>query len=130
MARTPANSGAPSSTKCEPAATPAQQMEQVRKWVVSGATAADIEEAIAKAYPTADARALMLCVFDAITETGSAPAGTLRGFCIEALKELYRRMVEIGDYPGALRAVKELQALDETGPTKAARPKLFSRKRA
>lgn len=32
----------------------------------------------------------------------------IRGWCLEALREMYRRMVDIGDYAGALKAIKEL----------------------
>lgn len=33
------------------------------------------------------------------------------GFCIEATRGLYARMVEIGDFTSALRAVKQLHEL-------------------
>jgi hypothetical protein len=35
----------------------------------------------------------------------------IRGWCVEATRFLYQRMVEIGDFAGALRAVKTLSDL-------------------
>lgn len=41
-------------------------------------------------------------------EIADADPKVIRGWCLEAFQELYRRMMTIGDYANALRAVKEL----------------------
>lgn len=40
--------------------------------------------------------------------SGTIDADTVSGWCFEATRDMYRRMVEIGDFAGALRAVKQL----------------------
>ena len=37
-----------------------------------------------------------------------ADPDVLRGWCFEAYRELYRKMVDVGDYKGAIAAIKEL----------------------
>jgi hypothetical protein len=90
---------------CEP--DPAQ-LNQVIKWILAGATERDIAEAIAQTYPDATARPLLTAAVQQITKSANYDPRIVRGWCFEATRELYRRMVEIGDFPGALRAVKQL----------------------
>lgn len=92
-----------SAKKCEP-----PQVEQVRKWIISGASAYDIAEAIAKAFPDANAAALMIAAMKELETAANFDPAVVQGWCFEATRDLYRRMVDIGDYPGALRAVKQI----------------------
>ena len=47
------------------------------------------------------------------------PAEVRRGWCIEAMRDLYRRLVETGDYSGAIKAVKEMANLAGVDAKKA-----------
>lgn len=106
--------------KAPPPMTADEAREQVRKWILTGASEHDVRAAIAKAWPDADARALVLQVFDDLADATRRPLDVLKGFVFEAYRELYRRMVECGDFPGALRAAKALDEL--AGELKAAEP--------
>jgi hypothetical protein len=80
-------------------------LEQVLKWVLAGHSEADIEEAIGKSWPDKPPAALILAAGDHLRASASFDVRTVLGWCIEALRDLYKRMVDIGDYAGAIRAV-------------------------
>ena len=53
----------------------------------------------------------MTAAVASLTEDGKTEAHVVRGWCFEATKSLYAQMVAIGDFAGALRAVKQLYEL-------------------
>jgi len=81
------------------------------KWVLSGASEFDVTEAIAAAFPGEKAQPLIREVVTRLEKSGDFSTRVVIGWCFEATKDLYRRMVEIGDFPGALRAAKQLEEL-------------------
>ena len=95
--------------------------EQVFLWLIEGVRVRDIKEAAAISYPDADVDQCIEAALDSFAVTARADGGIIRGWCLEAYRELYRRMLEIGDFSGALKAVKELireaktQPFDNTG---------------
>ena len=91
---------------CDPA-----QLNQVLKWVLSGSTEHDIAEAIRESYPDAEVRPLMVAALAHLVEAATFEPDAVLGWCIEVTRDLYRRMVEIGDFSGALKAVKQLHEL-------------------
>lgn len=112
----PTKSSTPSPpTRCKPPppCDPAQ-LNQVYKWVLSGVTEADIGEAVRQSWPDAHARPLIVAAAAQLAAAADFDPAIVAGWCIEATRDLYRRMVEIGDFAGALRAVKQLH--DLTGP--------------
>ena len=42
------------------------------------------------------------------------PAGVRRGWCLEAYRHLYQKMLSSGDYTGAMKAVKEISIIAES----------------
>jgi hypothetical protein len=83
-------------------------VNQVYHWIIEGASEYDIGEAMQQAWPDADRGGLLLAALQKIRESNEIDPHTVLGFCFEATRDLYRRMVEIGDFPGALRALKQL----------------------
>ena len=67
--------------------------------------------AMAQAWPEANHGALIIAAITKIRESDTLDPDTVRGFCFEATRDLYRRMVEVGDFPGALRAIRQLRDL-------------------
>lgn len=92
-------------------ATRAQQLEQVTKWLLAGHSAADITEAAAQAWPNAKPAALLLAATDKIAESANYDLDLIVGFTLEGTRDLYRRMLEIGDFSGALKALRQLHDL-------------------
>lgn len=99
----PAPLTAISPSKCE---AEAAAVHQVFKWILAGGTERDIREAIAKHFPAGDAQPLIVAAMRQYEKAGTFDAKIVTGWCFEAYRDLYRRMVEIGDFAGALRAVK------------------------
>ncbi|KKN09698.1 hypothetical protein LCGC14_1043960 [marine sediment metagenome] len=93
-----------------------KQVDQVLKWIVMGATDHDVLEAIQQAWPDAKAKPLVVAAIERLRKAGSFDQQIVFGWCFEATRDLYRRMVEIGDFPGALRAIKQLTDLAKQQP--------------
>lgn len=67
-------------------------------------------------------------VMERLKDAADIEAEVLFGWCLESCRDLYRRMVEIGDFAGALRAVKQLAELTryvQNEPTPAAAASLI-----
>lgn len=84
------------------------QVEQVRKWIVEGASKHDIDEAISTTFPGADGQQLLTTAVSRINISAYVGVDTIRGWCLEAYREVYRRAMESGDNGTALRAVKQI----------------------
>jgi len=78
-------------------------------WMLQGASGAQIMEAFAEKYPLLNAGEALATAGDHFEQIASADPRLIRGWCYEATRDLYRRMVEIGDYANALRAVKQMR---------------------
>ena len=68
----------------------------------------DIERAFTKTYPGVNFERTLTAAMDHFRTVSSASHDVLLGWCLESLREMHRRMVESGDYAGALKAIKEL----------------------
>jgi hypothetical protein len=86
-------------------------VHQVFGWILTGATEHEIREAIAKAWPDADAKPLIIRAMKQIVESGEADAALIKGFCIEASRSLFQKALEAADYPTALRAIAQLHRI-------------------
>lgn len=98
--------GPTTSTNTLPATS--KPLDQVILWLLDGHRAADVLEAIKDKMPGADPDKLLSRATDHFRIVADADADVLRGWCFEAYRELYRKMVEVGDYKGAIAAIKEL----------------------
>ncbi len=92
------------------AATTSEQAEQVFKWVVAGQSEHDIVEGV-RSHFGADAKTLLIMAMKRLAQSSRFEEEVVIGWCVEATRELYRRMVEIGDFAGALRAVKQMREM-------------------
>ena len=83
--------------------------KNVRGYLLSGASLFDIREHLSEdgikpdSIKTAISQAL-----ESFEEVGEISEDTIKGWRIECIRELYRKMQEAGDYTGALAALKEL----------------------
>lgn len=84
---------------------------------MSGASYALIEDAIAQQWPDIQSRPALLVVMNEVMDNYNQPKDMLLGWCLESTKELYRKLVSIGDFANALRALKEYRAIIEKKET-------------
>lgn len=97
-------SAASSLTNCDDATA----VEQISKWILTGNRDADVLEAIQTTWPGRDPGPLIATAIASFAAAGQVNRAAVRGFAFEATKDLYRQMREIGDFAGALRALKQL----------------------
>jgi hypothetical protein len=76
--------------------------------MLQGNSETDILETIATHFPQAEPRALIQEVMIQISNSGNVDPQIVKGFVFESARELYRRMLEIGDFANALKALKLL----------------------
>jgi len=88
----------------------------VFRWIIQGHTEHDIIQAVHAQFPKHDPKKLIGAAMLRIADAGQAPPEVLRGWALEAYRSLYRRMLEVGDFAGALAAVKEIARLPKPKP--------------
>ncbi len=77
---------------------------QVLQWILDGASEADVREAIKAHFPQENGEALIISAIRELQR--DRPANLVLGWCHESARELYRKALELGDLPTALRAIK------------------------
>jgi hypothetical protein len=80
----------------------------VLQWLITGASEHDIAEALRVKYPDADPRKTMAAVRERLAAEGNPDADALRGWVLASYRELYRRMLEVGDFDGARKVLKNI----------------------
>lgn len=88
-----------------------ERVEQTIVWLLTGAREAEVIEAIRDLWPDQDIEPLTTAAVNQLVESADIDPAAVRGWCFEATKHLYQRMTAIGDFAGALRAVKQLYEL-------------------
>jgi hypothetical protein len=80
-------------------------------WLLTGATEQQIREALAEKYPECDPTNVMLEVQTHLQAAGRPNTDAVKGWALMAYRKIYQQMLQIGDYSGALKAVKEITNL-------------------
>jgi len=102
-----------SKKNCKPPVLDNTQVYQVYQWILQGANEHDVCEAALVQWPDIDARPLILAAVQTLRDAGAVDREVVLGWCVEATRDLYRRMLDIGDHAGALKAVRQLANLTQ-----------------
>lgn len=78
-------------------------------WLIAGLTNHEIEEAVGHYFPGEEPEAIGLELAEQMREAGRSDPLLVRGFCVLAARDLYKQLRDVGDFQGALRAVKLLR---------------------
>lgn len=89
----------------------AAKIHQVLTWILEGNSEHLIREAVAETWPGEDATPLIIAAFDQVATNAEQLRGSVADWCIESMRFLYQKQVEIGEYGGAMRAITELNKL-------------------
>lgn len=89
-------------------------MLQVFGWLLDGQSKGAVLDAIVKLFPKEDPAKLLKEAQQSFALISTEDRGAILGWCMEATRELYRQLKQVGDYEGALRAVAQLHKLAET----------------
>lgn len=96
----------------------------VLKFIIEGQAQGDIKEFLVNAgLSDEDSLKAIESAFEELEGTLDLSPETRRAWCLEALRELYRRLIETGDYTGAIRAVVEISKLSKKMPASSAKEK-------
>lgn len=85
--------------------------EQVISWLVSGATEAEISQALAAKYPGTDPAATLATVHGHLRAAGNPDADCLRGWLLLCQRRLYAEMLRIGDFSGCRQVLDSIAKL-------------------
>lgn len=85
-----------------------EQIAQVFAWVLDGKGQDDIERMIVEAWPGACIRDIALAVTKRLQQCSRFTPEVVRGMCIEATREIYRKAVAADEFGVALRAIRQL----------------------
>lgn len=96
-----------------PATVDPERVEQTLVWLLDGARDAEILASVAEHWPGQSTEALLLAVAGKLSEAAETDPDLVRGFCIEATRNVYQKMLAVGDLTGALRAIKQLAELSQ-----------------
>lgn len=80
--------------------------------MIEGHTLEHITEALTAAG-IAEPNTMLAEVGDKLAEDARTPADAMRGWAMNATREVYRRALTVGDYGAALRAIKMLLQITE-----------------
>lgn len=86
-----------------------EALHQLNGWILKGNCEHDLREAIAQFFPHLSAEELLRKAAEHFQLAGESDPQAVRGFCIEAYRDLYRRCIEIGDFTTALKALARLE---------------------
>lgn len=107
----------PKNSTVDPAA-----IRQVYRLLIEGHGKIDIIEAIEEQFPDHEPNQLLAEAAKSFAVIAAEPLTTIKGWALESTRTLYRKLVEVGDYVGALRAIKQLTELAQL-ETKKQTPK-------
>ena len=82
---------------------------QVFLWLIEGQRTEDIVRFMRESFPSCDPDQLLAAATARFEIVADADTKVIKGWCFEAFRELYRRMVDVGDYKGAITVIKELR---------------------
>lgn len=91
-------------------------LEQVVQWLIQGETARDVLDEAANAWPDHDPDELYELAVSQIKDAARIEPELMKGFCLLARREIFRRMMQVGDLSGALRAIDKIEAAAEKLP--------------
>ena len=89
-----------------------QAFEQVYRMLIEGHRVEDITSAIKSQWPKQDTQKLITQAVEKFALTSKCDRSVLIGWAFEAYREIYRQLMLSGNPEGALKAVKELTALE------------------
>ena len=120
MPRKKANPKTPRRKKTSVAKTPPkptpEQITQVKTWIIEGQQAGDILESIAEHYPKQTPSVLLTAVFeDLASESANINEDLVKGFLLNAYRELYRRAFEAHDFAAALSSLRAFERVTLAG---------------
>jgi len=87
---------------------------EVVRLMLEGHSLSDVVEYMQKKNESLTAEEASAWAYSWFEQSADIPEKSRTGWCLEAYRELYRKMLEIGDFNGAIKCVTEIQKLNKT----------------
>lgn len=87
---------------------------EVVRLMLEGHSLTDVIEYMQKENKDLTGEQAAQWAFTWFEQSADIPEKSRLGWCLEAYRELYRKMVEIGDFNGAVKCVTEIQKLNKS----------------
>ena len=85
---------------------------ETAKFLIEGQSIIDIKEYLKENGKTEkESETIIDCAFKLMLENVEISQELRTAWCLEAYRDIYRKLMETGDYNGAVRAVKEIASL-------------------
>ena len=81
------------------------------QWLLEGNDEQQIGDAIENLYPGQSPSKILAGVMDKLQMQGQADPDVVRGWAIEATRLIYQKLVSIGDYANAMKAIAQIMKL-------------------
>lgn len=91
------------------AAVPEDRVDQTMRWLIGGMRDLDVLDSIATTWPDQDRTALMTAVMAKFRESAVLPPEYIKGWVYEARIEIFRELVDAGEWEAALRALRDIE---------------------
>lgn len=91
--------------------TEADKIHAVLVWMLEGQSEHAIRDAIQGNWPGEDSAPLILKALQATEDGAAKTRERIEAWTIEATKHIYTKCIAIGEYAGAMRAIKQLNEL-------------------
>jgi ABC-type Fe3+ transport system substrate-binding protein len=80
-------------------------------WLLTGASEQQVREALAEKYPQANQDQIMRQVQAQLGAAGNPDRAAVKGWALLAYRRLYQEMLQVGDYDGCRKVIKEITNL-------------------
>ena len=88
-----------------------ERVEQIVRLILRGKRDFDVIRCIRRSWPDQDPVQLLAACGAHFQKQADFKPAAIVGWCFASTMDVYRRMLEAGDYVGALRAIKQLREL-------------------
>lgn len=86
-------------------------IKNIAKLLTEGNAINDVVEFILVENPEVQREQILNAGFDWFVSASNIPEKYIKGWCYEAFRELYRKLIEVGDYNSAIKCVKEINLM-------------------
>lgn len=97
------------STELAPPLAFPDALHELTRWILNGDDEHDLRKRIRERFSHLSADELLTKAAQHFQTAGECEPEAIRGFCIEAYRDLYRRCIDSGDLPTALKALARLE---------------------
>ena len=93
----------------------APEVQQIIDWILAGHSMFDVDEAISQKITKSPKKkaALFAAVMEYFEASGQANPDIIKGWALESLREIYRKMIAADDFENARKAIKDIILLSK-----------------